>query len=153
MSRNPAAAAVRIACRLLPLAIAGCGSIEEYGSPSAVFEATFGAPPGPAIRGLQGEGRSYDVTVCYLRFRASRQTLDALTAGGGFRPISGDEFRRATAGAALSGPRPGWWDPPASAPTAFFTSGRFHPNHARGRALSCYADVGQVVHVYWDGID
>lgn len=128
----------------LALLLAGCGDLEEYGSPGDVFEATFGVKPGPSIQG--------DNSTCHLRFRSPLPQLNGLL-GASFTKLTADEFASKTSGAGISGPTPAWWTPLAGSPTVFLESGAFHPGFTQGRAFVSYDPSSQVAHLYWDGVD
>lgn len=133
--------------------IPGCGDPEAFGSPASVFRASFGVDPDPSIMDLRGEGRGYaDSTTCYLKFRATRPTLDRLL-GDSFADLTAGQFGAKTAGATIAGPSPSWWTPLAGSPTVFLESANFHPPHARGKALVSYDPASQVAYMYWDGSD
>jgi hypothetical protein len=138
---------------LIALVSSGCGSLEEYGSPVEVFEATFGVKPPPSIKGLQAYGRAFaDNSTCYLRFQVPRPQLNGLL-GPTFMALTHGEFESRIAGAGIFGPTPAWWLPLAGTPTIFLTSGALHPGFTQGQALVSYDPTSQVVHVYWDGMD
>jgi hypothetical protein len=81
--------------------LCGCDSLEEYPDPGSVFEATFGARPGPGVAILQAEGRAFgDNTSAYLRLKASPAAFAALTATG-FMPITAEDFKIKTQGGSI----------------------------------------------------
>ncbi|AMV35834.1 hypothetical protein [Planctomyces sp. SH-PL62] len=147
---------IRTACRMTTLAAAllplGCGDLEAYPGPEYAFQATFGAFPSSSVRNLQGEGRAFrDSGHVYLKFEVPQGTLQAML-GGGFTPLSAEAFAKETTGAAIYGPRPGWWMPlPGS--TVLLESKRFHPTFSTGEAFAAYEPATSTAYLYWSGMD
>jgi hypothetical protein len=138
---------------LVSIMAAGCGNLEEYSTPTEVFEATFGAKPGPTVRGLQAYGRAFrDNSMCCLRFQVPRSQLNALL-GTSFTTLTGDEFAARISNAGISGPIPVWWKPLAGTSTVFLESGAFPPGFTQSQALVSYDPTSRTAHVYWDGSD
>jgi hypothetical protein len=133
--------------------VGGCSSLEEYPDPGSVFEATFGARPGPGVAILQAYGRAFgDNAAAYLRLKASPAAFAALTARG-FMPIPAAEYQTEIQGGSLAGPIPTWWAPLKDSPTIFLFATRFHPGYSQGQAIVAYDATNQIAKFYWDGSD
>jgi hypothetical protein len=136
---------------MVMVAMTACGNLDEYPNENAVFQATFGTAPPRSVSHLQGFGSVFrDSSHCYLKFEAPFHDVQAFM-GSTFTEISAAEFAELTKSGAIVGPTPGWWSPPTTPATKYFSSTGFHPHFPSGRALLAFETTTNLACFFWDG--
>lgn len=159
--RYPAAAAVS---KVLPVAVAAVAvpvallvviNFARDFFPGHVFKSSFGFAAPPDVVDLQGR-RFYlgDGGDAYLRFRASKTTVDQIVAGR-FDEVPGDGNRCNQIFAAGQLPRD--WQPPTGEAVHCFRSldrkDGFGSGFSSNSASLIYDPRNGTVYYYWSGID
>lgn len=91
-----------------------------------------------------------DGSDCYLRFRASRETVARLVAKSHFQPVPEADFRSKIEQLELTPPT---WAPFKGAPTEFYSSRKFDDSFANSVAYLSFDPSSETVHFAWQGID
>ncbi|MBO0861113.1 MAG: hypothetical protein J2P21_22040 [Chloracidobacterium sp.] len=126
-------------------------NIVRNSSPSLVFESSFGFSPTSDVKELEG-GRSIfgDSGETFLRFRASRQTIQSIVAGRRLYEIDENMFMSQAPHDSAS---QSYWKPFDGKPTLFYESQRFDDSFGSSSAILCYDESAGVAHFYWIGVD
>ncbi len=116
--------------------------------PASVFEASFGFRPPPDVKVLEGRRSVFgDSGAAYLRFRASRQTVERIV-NPRFSEISRAEFV-----AAINAPETEEVRTQAGASTRYFRASHDDDSFASSQAYLSYEETTGQVYFQWSGVD
>ncbi|MGH9754710.1 MAG: hypothetical protein ACREA2_18180 [Blastocatellia bacterium] len=119
--------------------------------PGLVFESSFGFPPTSDVKELKGRRFIFgDSGDAFLRFHASKQTIERIVTGARLYQINENMFRRQAPSDLAS---PSYWRPFEGKPALFYESQWFDDSFGVSNAILCYDESIGVAHFYWIGVD